>query len=86
MLEASSHGLGLYEPVELRKKERASLLLLRKPVLRAAATTSPRARLRRARCTVLAVVIGHERGMDFREVNELTRSTSPQDHPGAPVT
>ena len=66
----SPHGVGLDEAVELRKKESAGLLLLRKSVLRAAVTTSPRVRLRLGRCTVLAVVIGHEGSMDFTEENE----------------
>ena len=42
--------------VKLRKKERASLLLLRIPVLPAASNTSPHARLRLGMC-VLAVVV-----------------------------
>ena len=42
--------------VKLRKKEKASLLLLRIPVLRAASNTSPHARLR-LRMFVLAVVV-----------------------------
>ena len=40
--------------VKLRKKERASLLLLRIPVLRAASDTNPHAKLRLGKCVLEA--------------------------------
>jgi len=47
----SPHGVGLDEAVQLWKKETVGRMLLRKPVLRAAATTIPRVMLRPASYT-----------------------------------
>ena len=60
-MDASSME-SLMKAVKLRKKEGAGLLLLRKPILRAAATTSPRSSLRLGRCTVFPVAVRRKKG------------------------
>ena len=52
----SPHMESLMKLVELRKKKRAGLLLLRYPVLRIAPRMSPHTRFDWERCTVLGIL------------------------------
>jgi len=54
----SPHDVSLMKAVNLRKKERSSLLLLCIAVLLAATNSRSRARLRLGGCSVLAIIAG----------------------------
>jgi hypothetical protein len=73
--------------VELWKKERVDLLMMRYSVLRGASRTSLLTRLRWGRCTVLTIVVGKYKksiqGGCHRGVQSWSKTMwmSPEDHP-----